>query len=303
MQAGAEAGNSVAASRVRTCCFCIPLRLGIFINALGTIVGSLSMMFAKHEFEESMRIFGGGYAMLSRTIIGFLEITGCMWGIIGVMGVWQCKEHFLQIYNLYQMARVVTWFGMYATDGPLLWNCELWLTDIKEAIQISGYNPIMYRIALEGRCQQERFYFFFFSTISLLFFIYLTRINQIYQAQLAEEPAYVLRIPKLNPGGAYYPESLGEMRYLLRDSDSLENRLAGHHDRLVGQSVYAPRSGAERSAYYNPENYHGHPRFDDGTLGKGLPPTKKTAWEQEQKAARKAELEKAMGYQHNARWM
>merc|ERR1719321_2528110 len=156
-----------------------------------------------------MRIFGGGYVMISRVLIHALEITGCMWGIIGLMGAWQCKERFLEIYNTYQMVRVAAWFGMYVTDGPVLWHCEMWMTDIKGAIQMQGYNPVMYKIALEGRCVQERFYFFFFSSIGLMFFIYLTRINQIYQEELASEPAYLLRIPKYNGVGQFYAESLG----------------------------------------------------------------------------------------------
>lgn len=215
-----------------------------------------------------MRIFGGGYVLLSRVIIGFLEVTGCVWGIIGLMGVWQCKEHFLEIYNTYQMIRVIVWCGMYITDGPVLWHCELWMTDIKAAIEMQGYNPIMYKIALEGRCQSERFYFFFFSSLSLLFFIYLTRVNQIYQEQLGEEPGYLLRIPKHNPGGAFYAESLGERKHLLHGHDQ------------VGPAIHAvSRSGTEKGAYYDPQTYGG-PQYKHGG-SEGLPPLMKTPWEQE----------------------
>jgi len=261
-----DAGTATSVRHLNTCCFCIPLRLGIFINACGTIVASSFMIFAKHEFEESMRIFGGGYVMISRVLIHALEITGCMWGVIGAMGAWQCKERFLEIYNTYQMARVLMWFCMYATDGPVLWHCELWMTDIKAAIEMQGYNPVMYKIALEGRCPQERAYFFFFSTVSLLFFIYLTRINQIYQEQLAEEPAYLLRIPKQNAGGAFCQESLGETRYLLRGSEQ-----------VVGDAVKAPRSGVEPGAYRSPQTYTGPSHYWGGS--DGLPPVKKTPWE------------------------
>lgn len=212
-----------------------------------------------------MRIFGGGYVMISRVLIGFLELTGCVWGILGALGAWQCKEQYLRVYNTYQMARVLMWLGMYITDGPVLWHCELWMTDIKAAIEMQGYNPVMYKIALEGRCPQERFYFFFFSSVSLMFFIYLTRINQIYQEQLAEEPAYLLRVPKQNAGGAFCQESLGETRYLLRGQEQ------------VGFAVKAPRSGAEPGAKYSPQIYTGPSHYWGGA--EGLPPLKQTPWE------------------------
>jgi len=223
--------------------------MGIFLNAIMTIAGSLFMMIAKHQAEDSMRIFGGGYVMLSRVIIGFLEVTGCVWGIIGLMGAWQCKERYLEIYNYYQMARVTAWLGMYVTDGPVLWYCELWMTDIHAAIEMQGYNPIMYRIALEGRCPQERFLFMIFSSMGFMFFLYLTYINQVFQRMLADEPAYLLRVPKQNPGGAYYVESFAEKRYLLGGE--------------VGPAIHAPRSGGEPGAYV-PLMYA---------------PVKKTAWE------------------------
>jgi len=245
------------------------------------------MIFMKHSFEENMRIFGGGYVLLSRVIIGFIEITGCVWGIIGLMGAWQCKERFLEIYNTYQMVRVAAWFGMYVTDGPVLWHCELWMTDIKAAIKMQGYNPIMYKIALEGRCVQERTYFFFFSSIGLMFFIYLTRINQIYQDMLNQELPYLLRIPKHNAGGEFYAESLGETRYLLRDH--------------VGPAIHAPKfgltkwearagSGVEHGAHGEPDNYAGPQAYHGGNDGHR--PVMKTAWEPKEdmhlKSAQKA---------------
>jgi len=242
------------------------------MNAIGTIVGSCFMIFMKHEFEENMRIFGGGYVLLSRVIIGFIELTGCVWGIIGAMGAWQCKERFLEIYNTYQMIRVAAWIGMYVTDGPVLWSCELWMTDIQQAIKQQGYNPIIYKIALEGRCASERFYFFFFSSIGLMFFIYLTRINQIYQEMLAAEPNYILRTHKYNGGGAFYAESLGEARYLLRGADQ------------VGPAIHAPgsghRSGVEHGAYIDGQTRYGAPQAPWGG-NEGHPQVKKTPWEKE----------------------
>jgi len=220
-----------------TCCLCIPLRLGVFLNAVFTVIGSISMIIAKRYTEDTMRIFSGGYVLQSRVIIGFIEVTGCMWGVLGIIGTWQNKASYVKIYNYYQMARVVSWIGMYYTDLPVLMSCELWIMDINKAIAEQGWNPVMYKIAFSGRCLQERWLFMIFSTLGLCFFIYLTYVNQVLQDMLEEEPKYLLRVPKDLPNGAFYTQSLGEKSTLLAQAN--QPRQQG----VVGQPVGGPGSG------------------------------------------------------------
>lgn len=189
------------------------------------------MMVAKAHAEEEMRVFSGGYVIKSRMIIGFLELSGLIWGILGVIGAWGNKERYVQLYNYYQMARVLVWFWMYTTDLPVLWDCEMYKLDVTGAIQKHGWNPVMYKIAILDRCIAERQQFIIYSTSALFFFIYLTWINRQYQLQLSSAPKYLLQIPKGTSIGAFYTQSLGEREHLLGKNP-------------VGPAIGAPASKA-----------------------------------------------------------
>lgn len=218
-----------------TCCLCLPIRLGVFLNAAVTIMSSVFMIFFKKHFEEAMRVFSGGYVLQSRVIIGFLELTGALWGVLGMIGTWQNKASYVRIYNYYQMTRCVCWASMFYTDIPVLLKCEMWQTDISQVMKEQGWNPIMYEIALSGRCYQERTSFLILSTLAFFFFVYLTAVNQKLQDMLEHEPKYLLRIPKDLPMGAFYTQSLGERSALLTEEKK-------HH--LVGPPM-GIRSGTE----------------------------------------------------------
>jgi len=195
--------------RDQTMLCCVPLRTGVFLNAFFTMLVSIFMIASKEHTEEFMRKFSGGYALTSRVVIGFIEVTGVLWGIMGIMGTVLVKNSYIRVYNWYQIVRVCAWFGMYYSDVPLLLNCELWRSDITKAIKLYGWNPVMYNIAMGNECYQERMDFLIFSFISLLFFIYLITCNMRLQATLEQEPRYLLRVPKETPMGSFYTESIG----------------------------------------------------------------------------------------------
>lgn len=189
---------------------CIPLRTGVFLNAFLTIYCSVMMVLFKQYMEDTMRPFSGGYALQSRVIIRFIEVSGILWGIIGVLGTLFNKVHYVTIYNYYQMVRVTSWLCMYWTDVPLMWDCEMWRTDINGAIQRFGWNPVMYTISMGGTCHQERQKFLVFSTLFLFLFIYLMTKNQALQDHMGEEPRYLLRVPKQTPAGEFFTESMAQ---------------------------------------------------------------------------------------------
>jgi len=209
------------------------LRLGVLLNALVTIFSSVMMIFFKQYAEDSMRMFSGGYVLFSRVVIRFIEVTGMFWGIMGVLGAWNLREGYLEIYNMYQMVRVVSWLGMYVTDFPILWDCEMWMVDLNGAMKKYGWNPIVYKIALSGNCVTERTCFIIFSSLGLLFFVYLTWVNVRLQRIISEENKYLIRLPQSQTSGAFFQVSSGEKSRLLDMAN--DHRPGAAH--LVGPPV------------------------------------------------------------------
>lgn len=174
------------------------------------------MMLFKHQFEDGMRVFGGGYVLQSRLLIWFIEITGLAWGVIGMIGTWQNRLLYVKIFNYYQMARLCVWVLMYFTDLPVLMQCELWVTDIDKALKEQGWNPVIYRIAFSGQCYSERALFIICSTLGFCFFAYLTYQNQMYQDLLEEPPKYSFRVHNHTPIGAFFTQPLSEEAHLTK---------------------------------------------------------------------------------------
>jgi len=218
------------------------------MNGCFTILGSLFMIFFKRYAEDSMRMFGGGYVLFSRVVIRFIEVTGVFWGVMGVLGAWNMKEGYLEVYNMYQMVRCLAWIGMYVTDLPILMDCEMWLVDLNGAMKKYGWNPIVYKIALAGNCATERTCFIFFSSLGLIFFVYLTWVNQRLQNIISQENKYLIRLRATETSPAFFQNSNGERTRLLHHAN--DNKPGASH--LVGKPVMA-KHGADPKSFSRPQ--------------------------------------------------
>jgi len=198
-----------------TCLLCVPLRLGVFIAAILTSVGSIGVIYLKQHFTVQSRMLFGGYTFLSALFGKVVDYVGVVWGIWGLIGCWQMKEGYLAMYNYYNMFRVATWVYMLYSDFPLLWNCEAWTLDLDNTVKANGWNETMYRVATGGQCVATRFYFNTFVPLGCLLFLYLIWINIQLQRLIGSEPAYLLRLPAVKLDPAFYSYSLGERTALL----------------------------------------------------------------------------------------
>lgn len=195
-------------------CCCVPLRLGVFMNAFWTIVTSVfSLIYRKVASNEVVSI-NGGYSVWSRTLVSVMLLCGCLWGALGVLGTWENKTSYIKIFNYFQMFRVVAWCAVTIVDVPLLMNCEEWITNIDKALKDQGWNPVMYKVAMGGNCITERISFFAISFFCLMWFSYLLYEGKRYEDLLETEPRYLLRVPKGIPSGSFYAQGLNERSLL-----------------------------------------------------------------------------------------
>jgi len=201
-----------AVSHLDYCCMCFPLRLGILLVAAATTIWSAYMLLDRREngFKESVRHFTGGYSQRSAIAVGFVEVTGVFFGIVGVMGCWLCKPPYVWSYNAWQVVRLLVWVYMFTQDVPLMLSCEDWVNKIDQQIEKHGWNDVMYNIAMSAKCQATRTEFFVCSIAAMLFFMYLVWQTHKYLASVEEVPRYLLRMPKDLAAGCWYAHSLGE---------------------------------------------------------------------------------------------
>jgi len=196
-----------------TMCTVLPLRLGIFLIAVCTVIWSACcLLFSK--FAESMVYFTGGYCMKTRLALGFIEATGIVFGICGAIGAWYCKRSYVMTFNLWQVLRIMVFGYIYYVDVPLLNTCEYWVNDVDDMIAKHGWNELMYKIAMAAVCDKERDRFWIGSIFTFLMFLYITWCTHRYLEEVGRTPRHLLRIPKDLTSGAWYAHSLGEKHHM-----------------------------------------------------------------------------------------
>lgn len=196
--------------RLETMCLCVPLRLGVLLAASVTFFTSLMFVLDRQYYEVAFRHYTGGYTLASQVVVGVVEYTGVLAGLLGVLGAWYCTKNYIVSYNIWQLVRLVAWIAMYVIDVPLLRTCELWVNDIQRMTKEHGWNPIMYEIALHAQCPSERTSFFASSGFAMLFFMYIAWGTTKYQDYMDRIPKHLLRVPKDLATGAFHSYSTGE---------------------------------------------------------------------------------------------
>mmetsp|Transcript_48305 Transcript_48305/g.151865 ORF Transcript_48305/g.151865 Transcript_48305/m.151865 type:complete len:233 (+) Transcript_48305:127-825(+) len=199
---------------LNTICVCIPLRLGILLFATLSFVASIIYCCNHTLYEYLFHHFTGGYAFSSRLAVGFIEVTGVVFSLLGMLGTWYQRRDYVISYNMWQFVRLADFAFMYFIDIPLLMHCEDWVDDVKDMAQVHGWNQVMFDIAMAGNCDDERVKFFVLSILTLLVFMYMTWAALRYQDFMGQQPKHLLRVPKDLSSGAFYAHSLGERAHL-----------------------------------------------------------------------------------------
>lgn len=182
--------------RMETMCICVPLRLAVLLGAVVTFCTSFVFLLDREHYQASYRHFAGGYGLATQVSVGLVVYSGLIFGLLGVIGAYQMNRKYVQLYNWWQAARLLSYVPMFTIDVHLLRTCELWVNDIQTMTKATGFNPTMYGIALHGECVSERIAFFTDSMLALLFLIYVAWGSFKFQDFMDRAPKHVLRVPK-----------------------------------------------------------------------------------------------------------
>jgi len=185
----------------------IPIRLGVFLMAIIAILTSVLTLSARALGVDTSVMFGG-YVLESQVMIGFLEVSGAIWGIIGLIGAAQCHSGSVTIFFYYQCIRCFVWVGVFFYDLPALWDCERWVNDIAS---IDAWNPKMYEVAMHGECVEKRLLFVTISGSFLALFSYFTYVNYTFIGMLNGELPFLIR--DKTPHSAFVARSLANVEH------------------------------------------------------------------------------------------
>lgn len=209
-QKASERNPILAGERGLTlCCQCIPIRLGVFLIAAFAVLTGVVSGFGKALGVDTSALFGG-YTIQSKVLITFLELSGLVWGFMGMLGALRCSASFTNVFLYYQYVRMASWVGIFYYDLPALWGCELWLTDIAS----QEWNPRMYQVAMQGECYIRRVTFLVVACISMVLFGYFTTVNYVFHKMLEDGLQYTIENKQTN-SSAFVAQSLVEKRPLI----------------------------------------------------------------------------------------
>lgn len=203
-------------------CCCFPLRTAVALIGANIFIVAVALFFDRAGTEEYLRHWVGGYARKTRVVIGLLDSLGIVFGPLAIVGAVQLTGNYLRLVLGFQVVRLVAQFFALYIDVPLLWKCEMWGSDVKSAADMYGWNEVMFEIAVESRCPQERVSFLFYCIPSLLFSVYCVTVTQKLWAEIEDEPAYLFNTPLSATTGAFLTRSLASeslQQYLKEDAE------------------------------------------------------------------------------------
>mmetsp|Transcript_44583 Transcript_44583/g.81399 ORF Transcript_44583/g.81399 Transcript_44583/m.81399 type:complete len:263 (-) Transcript_44583:20-808(-) len=197
--------------------FCIPLRIGVFIYAFLMLI--LSGTAVLGLFTEDGRVLVGGYGTAGHSEVALLGIIGVIFSIGGLIGV--SDNYGSWVYPLcyysfvYAMLRVI----LVALDLRQFRECTdmgLAGTHISSVDDLSGYNPALSAVALDGRCHATEGHYLGCTIGVVAFTLYGAATTMRWCAFVTRFPSY-----PISPD-----ESLAFARYLQKQADIEEEEIS-----------------------------------------------------------------------------
>jgi len=176
---------------------------------VGVVIATIDRMRG-NAFEDGLRHYIGGYTRYGHLANGVIDGFGTIFALAGVMGCYYLQRSMVRAYFWWQVARVIVWFVVGINSLLLLLQCEKWVNNVEAMEERYEWNEPAFEIALAGECPRERRSFYFWCTITLLAFIYITYMTQRFLESMDLYPKYLLRLNKDLSSGIFVSHCVEE---------------------------------------------------------------------------------------------
>lgn len=200
--------------RWKTCCLCIPIRLGVLLVSICVVLATAYYLY--NPTTHPCRHWLGGYTSLTQLIVGLTQGSGLFFGLVGAVGAYRNKKDFVTAFLMWQLAVLASQIFVFYKDVVALMPCETWVNDIADMTQGGKWNQIMFDIAMSAKCPSERQDYFVLSTLFKLLFLYVVYFTSSYLDSLNSVPKHLLSIHKDPAPGVFYADSRAAPNALIK---------------------------------------------------------------------------------------
>mmetsp|Transcript_59510 Transcript_59510/g.134162 ORF Transcript_59510/g.134162 Transcript_59510/m.134162 type:complete len:219 (-) Transcript_59510:90-746(-) len=169
------------------CLFCIPLRFGISLIAVGHLAHAFVCILVL--FTHDLRLQSGGYSTHTTRLQAIVGCFGLWFGFIGLSGASDSKISWIKSFAHFQDAKIVVSAIVFVFDMVALTRCPEWagLLGSKES------NPALYAISSKGQCQMARLCYVIGFTIDFGICYYFAWVTHLFCKKLQNCPGYLIQ--------------------------------------------------------------------------------------------------------------
>eukprot|EP00927_Polykrikos_kofoidii_P066593 TRINITY_DN62164_c0_g1_i1.p1 TRINITY_DN62164_c0_g1~~TRINITY_DN62164_c0_g1_i1.p1 ORF type:complete len:335 (-),score=60.07 TRINITY_DN62164_c0_g1_i1:98-985(-) len=170
-----------------TCCFILPLKLGVALIAMFTLATGLMSIIG--IMINDIRFQPNGYNPMLYYLPSVVSSFGLYFGFVGLLGVYDDKLSWVRYYTNFLFVKILASVAAMVFDFMSLRQCEDWLKDPSHTEEST---PQMNVFAKLGICQWARYSYVVGCSIDLALNSYFTYVCFAYYKHLMLNPPYAL---------------------------------------------------------------------------------------------------------------
>mmetsp|Transcript_115584 Transcript_115584/g.338112 ORF Transcript_115584/g.338112 Transcript_115584/m.338112 type:complete len:293 (+) Transcript_115584:128-1006(+) len=170
-----------------TCCFVLPLKLGVGITTMVAFINSIVCILAL--LTDDIRFQANGYNLTLYHLPSAVGSLGLLVGFIGLLGVYDDKPMLLKVFNWWLSLKIVAQLVTAIADYWTLWKCDSWLNSTEH---LSAHNTQLDALAEQGVCPWARWAYILGAGLDIGFWFFLAVRSFSYQWQVELNPPYAI---------------------------------------------------------------------------------------------------------------